>query len=142
MLLSVVSALARMNIDPWEEATRLAAMPTASAEQTLVSTLALASDRSWGPSEAETIAARLVRLLPSPQRRGPTTATTTETAGTRGQRVFWIALLVLAIAMWLFWSQRATNTDAGTSPSTSSETTQMKSAGLIGTLSHSDGQSR
>jgi hypothetical protein len=39
MQLSVLSALARMDVDPWEEATRLAAMPTATAERTLVSTL-------------------------------------------------------------------------------------------------------
>jgi hypothetical protein len=39
MQLTVLSALARMDVDPWEEATRLAAMPTAIAERTLVSTL-------------------------------------------------------------------------------------------------------
>ena len=39
MQLSVLSALARMDVDPWEEATHLAAMPTAIAERTLVSTL-------------------------------------------------------------------------------------------------------
>jgi hypothetical protein len=32
MRLSVLSALARMDVDPWEEATRLAAMPKAIAE--------------------------------------------------------------------------------------------------------------
>jgi hypothetical protein len=39
MQLSVLSALARMDVDPWKEATRLAAMPKVIAERTLVSTL-------------------------------------------------------------------------------------------------------
>jgi len=52
MRLSVLSALARMDVDPWEEATRLAAMPKAIAERTLVSTLDLVPGRSWDPSEA------------------------------------------------------------------------------------------
>jgi hypothetical protein len=60
MRLSVLSALARMNVDPWEEATRLATMPSATAERTLVSTLGPASGRSWDPSEAQSVAARLV----------------------------------------------------------------------------------
>ena len=36
MQLSVLSALARSNVDPWEEAIRLAAMPKAIAERTLL----------------------------------------------------------------------------------------------------------
>ena len=46
MRLSILSALARMNVDPWEEAARLASMPKAIAEQTLVSTLDHVSGRS------------------------------------------------------------------------------------------------
>ncbi len=64
MRLSVISALARTNVDPWEEATRLAAMPKAIAEKTLLSILDLVSGRSWKSPEAAAIVARLVRLLP------------------------------------------------------------------------------
>ncbi len=70
MRLSVLSALARMNVDPWEEATRLAAMPKAIAEKTLLSILDLVSGRSWKSPEAAAIAARLVRLLPQPGEAG------------------------------------------------------------------------
>ena len=56
MRLSVLSALARMDVDPWEEATKLAAMPKAIAQSTLISTLELLSGRSWKPSEAELVA--------------------------------------------------------------------------------------
>jgi len=64
MRLSVLSALARLNVDPWEEATRLAAMPRAIAARTLASMFDSASGRSWNAPEAEATAARLVRLLP------------------------------------------------------------------------------
>ena len=69
MRLSVLSALARMDVDPWEEATRLAAMPKAIAERTLVSTLDQVLGKSCHRSETEVIAARLVQLLPQPRRR-------------------------------------------------------------------------
>ena len=64
MQLSVVSALARIDVDPWEEATRLAAMPKAIAERALVSTLDQVLGKNRNPSETELIAARLVQLLP------------------------------------------------------------------------------
>ena len=65
MQLSVLSALARMDVDPWEEAHRLAAMPKAIAERILVSTIDQVLDKSWNPSNTEVIAARLVQLLRS-----------------------------------------------------------------------------
>jgi hypothetical protein len=77
MRLSVLSALARMNVDPWEEATRLAAMPRAIAEKTLLSILDAVSGRSWKSPEAAAIAARLVRLLPQPGEAATVAATTT-----------------------------------------------------------------
>ena len=64
MQLSVLSALARMDVDPWEEATRLAAMPKAIAGRTLVATLDRVLGKSSNPSETEVIAGRLVQLLP------------------------------------------------------------------------------
>jgi hypothetical protein len=62
--ISVLSALARMNRDPWKEAARLAAMPKASAETALVSTLQLAAANGWDPMQANKLSARLVSLLP------------------------------------------------------------------------------
>ena len=143
MRLSVLSALARMNVDPWEEATRLATMPSAIAERTLVSTLGLASGRSWDPSEAESIAARLVRLLPQPQQRRSAATVTTQTGGIGGQRAFyWMMFLAIAMAMSLLSPRQDAKTDASASPSTSSETSQMKSDGLSGLLPRSGERSR
>ena len=59
MHLSVLSALARMNVDPWEEATRLAAMPKAVAEKALVSILDVVAGKIWNTSKTTETAARL-----------------------------------------------------------------------------------
>jgi hypothetical protein len=83
MRLSVLSALARMDVDPWEEATRLVAMPKAIAERTLVSTLDQVLGKCWNRSETEVIAARLVQLLPHRGEGG--TIAPTETATGRRQ---------------------------------------------------------
>jgi len=62
MRVSVLSALARMDVDPWEEAGRLATMPRATAARLLASMLDAVFDKAPG---AGAIAGRLVRLLPS-----------------------------------------------------------------------------
>jgi hypothetical protein len=53
--LSVVSLLARANVDPWEEASRLATMPKALAEKALAATLDLIPGRTWKQAEAKTM---------------------------------------------------------------------------------------
>jgi hypothetical protein len=133
MPLSVLSALARMNVDPWEEAARLAAMPKEVAEKTLVSTFDVASASIGKPSEAETIAARLVRLLP--HRTEGATAAATEIAGARSQRtLFSLIWLCFAIALSLLSARHhATTVDAGVS--TSSPASQSESPTADGTLS-------
>ena len=111
MQLSVLSALARMDVDPWEEATRLAAMPKAIAERTLVSTLDRVLGKSWNPSETEVIAARLVQLLP--QRGEGATIAPTETARVGTQRTYWLVWLGFALAISLLSPRhQATTTDA------------------------------
>jgi len=64
MLLSVLSALARRDVDPWGEAAALARLPGNAASRKLASLLA---DLAAGPSgrpDSATIAARLIPLLP------------------------------------------------------------------------------
>src|ERR1700691_5268465 len=62
--LSVVSALARLDVDPWEEAAKLAAMPDEAATQRLSALIASLPMESATDPERRTIAARLVALLP------------------------------------------------------------------------------
>jgi hypothetical protein len=65
MRLSVVSALARLNIDPWKEATELSLLPGETARQRLASLIATLPDGLSAHRDSEMIAARLIALLPS-----------------------------------------------------------------------------
>jgi hypothetical protein len=64
MLLSVLSALARLNVDPWREAAKLAGLPVEKATERLTSLMAALPDGPSGHRDSKTIAARLVALLP------------------------------------------------------------------------------
>jgi hypothetical protein len=65
MLLSVLSALARLDIDPWREAAELARLPKGAANRRVTSLIEGLEIASPSPIESETVAARLVALLPS-----------------------------------------------------------------------------
>jgi len=64
-LLTVLSALARLGIDPWQESARLAQLSTELATQRLTSIIAGLPNGRWAPTDAGAIAARLVNLLPA-----------------------------------------------------------------------------
>ena len=62
--LSVLSALARLDVDPWQEALSLALMPKATAAVRLAALIAALPDEQAKDSPAKSIAADLVALLP------------------------------------------------------------------------------
>ena len=64
MLLSVVSVLARSDLDPWAEAARLAGLPEKYATARLAALIAALPGRSSVPAGCMAIAGRLVTLLP------------------------------------------------------------------------------
>lgn len=63
--LSVLSALARLQVDPWHEAARLAGLPSDVASHTLAATFARLPDMSWEAVDVATTARRIVALLPT-----------------------------------------------------------------------------
>jgi hypothetical protein len=67
MTLSVLSALARLGHDPWQQAGQLAVLPKAAAVDTLAKIIAAVPSSPWPPQDANAIAARLVTLLPKHQ---------------------------------------------------------------------------
>jgi hypothetical protein len=67
-LLSVLSAMARMNLDPWQEAANLAGMPVKAAASRLAALIAALPGTPAAPGETGLIAARLVKLLPGQTR--------------------------------------------------------------------------
>ena len=62
--LSVLSALARLDVDPWQEAASLARMPREAATARLTAMIASLPDEPTKDIPAKTIAADLVALLP------------------------------------------------------------------------------
>lgn len=64
MPLSVLSALARLNVDPWKEAAELSELPRIPAAQRLASLIARLPGERWTHADSRTIADRLVELLP------------------------------------------------------------------------------
>jgi hypothetical protein len=94
---TVLSALVRADIDPWEEASRLATMPRAKAEATLSSILHQISDQNWTGPEVEAVSARLVQLLPT--RDAGESAITS--IGEVDRSIFWLVWLGFALAVSL-----------------------------------------
>jgi hypothetical protein len=63
--LTVLSALTRLNFDPWREAARLSDLPKEAAARALAAAIALLPEGDWKGSDAWAIAARLVDRLPT-----------------------------------------------------------------------------
>ena len=63
--LTVLSALTRLQLDPWREAARLAGLPPDVASHALAVILGRLSEVNWATVDAATTAQRLVALLPS-----------------------------------------------------------------------------
>lgn len=64
--LSVLSMLARLDIDPWDEAAKLARLPRAAAARRLVDFIAATPGAPSAYLNAKTVSDRLLNLLPSP----------------------------------------------------------------------------
>jgi len=62
--LSVLSALARFDVDPWQETISLARMPRDMATERLTALIAAATTDFAAPASTATTVARLVALLP------------------------------------------------------------------------------
>jgi hypothetical protein len=64
--LSVLSMLARLDIDPWEEAAKLARLPRAAAARRLVDCIAATPGAPSAYLNVKTVSDKLLSLLPSP----------------------------------------------------------------------------
>jgi hypothetical protein len=62
--LSVLSAMARMNLDPWQEAAKLAALSAKAAAGRLTLMIAALPDGASVADDPGLVAARLIKLLP------------------------------------------------------------------------------
>jgi hypothetical protein len=64
MPLSVLSALARLDIDPWQEAAELSELPRFTAAQRLAALILQLPGERWTKADSRTISDRLIELLP------------------------------------------------------------------------------
>ena len=62
--LTVLSALARLDLDPWGEASRLSELTKKAATIALAAKIAVLPEGDWKASDSQSIAVRLVDLLP------------------------------------------------------------------------------
>jgi hypothetical protein len=99
--LTILSALARLGKDPWDEAARWDREPKARAIDALTASIIDMPLRPEAILDARSIAARLILLLPTQSRRSTAKALSKPT-----QRVLakwmWIAILVpwVLLALW------------------------------------------
>jgi hypothetical protein len=100
MPLSVISALARLEVDPWQEAARLADLPKELAAAALDRLIRRLPAGGWDQAETPTIVARLIELLP----RGDSAARSAE-APSGGRKkssppaVMWLLVVALGVVV-------------------------------------------
>jgi hypothetical protein len=99
--LSVLSALTRLDLDPWAEGARLTNLPKEAAARALTALIArLPADRR-SPSAVHEVAARLVELLPQPP------ADAASAGAQRARRpatwLFWVSLGFVVVTMVTRW---------------------------------------
>ena len=103
MPLSVISALARQGLDPWQEAERLAKEPRTEATDGLARLIAAMPASLWSLPDATTIAARLVALLPRQADRDgpprPAPSSTDRSIAEMTQKGPWLIVAILTVTL-------------------------------------------
>jgi hypothetical protein len=97
--LSVLSVLARLGIDPWEEAARLARLPRAAAATRLASSIAAISGATSGHLDAGIVSDRLISLLPSPHAVATLPRKATVHAIGRSSFTLWAIVMAAILAL-------------------------------------------
>jgi hypothetical protein len=96
MVLSVISGLTRLEIDPWREAARLSALPRTIAVQTFAPIIARLADGGAELFDARKVADRLISLLPT-----ATSPVSVERAdrGDGNSRRLWLAIWLICLVL-------------------------------------------
>ena len=110
MTLSVLSVLARQDVDPWQEADRLAQLSRDQAINSLASKIWKSNSERWSPSEVSILAARLVELLPS---HSPSSPPWTDDGN--GRLTFWVVTGMLFMSLAISGNSMQQAKDSGAS---------------------------
>lgn len=135
-LLSVLSALTRLDVDPWQEAAKLARLPKEAATQRLAALIATLPDEPAAHRPAGAIAARLIALLP---RAASPTARFRQTRPSARATIFprpsapavMLVLALIALSS-LFIRPSSAPSDSAPPPAASGVSKALPSAALIG----------
>jgi hypothetical protein len=121
MTLSVLSALSRLDLDPWEEAAELSELPADTAAQRLTSLIARLPGGRWTSADVGAIAARLIELLPSPRSTEARLVAKARLRGTSGSAVMLIcvALVLAGVVVAARWERPPVDGAAPSPPQTS-----------------------
>jgi hypothetical protein len=100
MLVSALSGLARSDVDPWQEAAKLAQLPGEAATRELAALIGALPDGAAQSSDPGTIAARLVALLPRPPGFNGVPQETRKGAWEAiNSRPWWISIVVMGFVL-------------------------------------------
>jgi hypothetical protein len=100
MLVSVLSGLARSDVDPWQEAARLAQLPGESATRRLAALIGALPDRAVPFPDPRMIATRLIALLPRRSRFDFEPQQTLQRSLTvMNSRPWWISIAAMAFVL-------------------------------------------
>jgi hypothetical protein len=108
--LSVLSALSQLDVDPWDEAEKLARLPGKIAIQRLASLIAALPDDALPSLDTEALAARLVALLPRRANSGIPSRKSVAGVGAAGtsRALLYGAIVAFVIgAVWIMASLRS-----------------------------------
>ena len=139
MPLTVLSALARVDVDPWEEASKLTQLPQESAVTHLASLLGALRNVPVVGLDSARIAAALIALLPCPRDRVPPMlkAALAQAVPTKNPAVVSTLLTVMTFVIFMMLSQwlmggleAARPVEPPPVPATESPSTPTSSEGL------------
>ena len=102
-LLTVLSALARLDLDPWQEAANFAGMPKQTAIQRLASMVAALPDEPSACREPSKSAARLIALLPRRDELSVSPRLSLDGKGAPSNRLV-VKYVILVVAVMVFQS--------------------------------------
>ncbi len=131
MLLSVLSALARLGVDPWLEAAHLTHMPEETATERMASLIAALPDRPSAQPDSASVAARLIALLP----RGNATnkalraPTPDGPAAAKSQTILFVTLMALLLGAQFFTASRQSPAPVGGEIAPASSTVSPQRSG-------------
>lgn len=131
MPLSVLSALARQNLDPWEEAALLASLPRETATQKLTSLIAaLPNNGRSVRADPSVNAARLIALLPAGGNHNNQSVRTIPGSGTthpwRNMQLalYVVCMLIILALQWLAATHRKVESNIASAATSGTQTSR------------------